>query len=87
MDSFHCHLDELERIVQNNEGMKELLEQDCTLCLAAHVGSNQVVETLIRKGVGKEYIYHSVPQIRPPLAHEPPPPAFLAESLAEAFSM
>ena len=54
VDSFHHHLDELERIVQNNERMKELLEVDGTLCLTAWIGSNPVVETLIEKGVGKE---------------------------------
>ena len=36
--------------------MKVLLQHDGTLCLAAHVGSNSVVETLIQKGVGKKYI-------------------------------
>ena len=56
VDSFHRHLDELEKIVQNNDQMKVLLQQDGTLCLAAHVGSNPVVETLIEKGVGKKYI-------------------------------
>ena len=56
LDSFHHHLDELERIVQNSEQMKVLLQQDGTPCLAAHVGSNPVVETLIEKGVGKEYV-------------------------------
>ena len=56
IDSFHRHLDELERIVQNTDRMKKLLEQYGTLCLAAHIGSNPVVETLIQKGVGREYI-------------------------------
>ena len=37
--------------------MKVLLEQDGTLCLAAWIGSNPVVETLIQKGVGKEKIF------------------------------
>ena len=54
MDSFHRHLDELERIVQNNDRMKELLEEDGVLCYAAWIGSNPVVQTLIEKGVGKE---------------------------------
>ena len=57
MDSFHRHLDELERIVQNTEQMKVLLEEDGVLCYAAWIGSNPVVETLIEKGVGKKYIY------------------------------
>ena len=57
MDSFHHHLDELEKIVQSNEQMKELLHHDGTLCLAVYVGSNPVVETLIQKGVGKNYVY------------------------------
>ena len=55
--SFHRHLDELERIVQNNDRMKQLLEQHGTLCYAAHIGSNPVVEALIQKGVGKECVY------------------------------
>ena len=58
-DSFHCHLDELERVVLDNEKLKKLLEQDGTLCYAAYVGSTPVVETLIQKGVGKEEIYPS----------------------------
>ena len=57
MDSFHHHLDELERIVHNSERMKQLLEHNGTLSYAAFIGSNPVVETLIQKGVGKEKIY------------------------------
>ena len=53
VDSFHCHIEELERIVQNSKQMKALLEADGTLCLAAWIGSNPVVETLTEKGVGK----------------------------------
>ena len=54
VDSFHHHLNELERVVQNNERMGQLLEEDGLLCLAASLGSNAVVETLIQKGIGKE---------------------------------
>ena len=54
VDSFHRHFDELERIVQNNDRMKVLLEEDGVLCYAASIGSYPVVETLIEKGVGKE---------------------------------
>ena len=54
VDSFHHHLNELERVVQNNERMGQLLEEDGLLCLAASLGSNPVVETLIQKGIGKE---------------------------------
>ena len=57
VDSFHCHLDELERVVHNNEWVKKLLTEDGTLCYAAYVGSIPMVETLIQKGLGKEYIY------------------------------
>ena len=63
MDSFHHHLNELERIVQNNEEMKELLEEAGTLCYAACVRSNLMVETLIQKGVGKKKIYPIVGDI------------------------
>ena len=59
MDSFHCHLNELEGVVQNIERMKQLLEEDGVLSLAAFIGSTPVVGTLIQKGVGKEKIYYS----------------------------
>ena len=51
VDSFHRHLNELERVVQNNERMKRLLEE--LLSYAAFLGSTPVVETLIQKGVGE----------------------------------
>ena len=57
MDSFHRHLNELDRTVQNTDRMKELLEEDGLLCYGAFIGSNPVVETLIQKGVGKEYAF------------------------------
>ena len=58
VDSFHRHFDKLERVFQNNEQkMKEVLDEDGILCYAAHVGLNPVVETLIQKGVGKEKLY------------------------------
>ena len=53
VDSFHCHLNELERAVQNNERMRRLLEE--LLSYAAFLGSTPVVEALIEKGVGKEF--------------------------------
>ena len=52
VDSFHHHLNELERVVQNNERMRRLLEE--LLSYAAYCGSTPVVEALIQKGVGKE---------------------------------
>ena len=54
VDSFHRHLEELDRVVQNNEKMRQLLEEDGVLCLAAYIGSIPVVETLIQNGVGEE---------------------------------
>jgi len=54
VDSFHRHLNELERVVQNNNRIKELLNESGLLCLAAFIGSNPAMEKLIRKGVGKE---------------------------------
>lgn len=54
MDSFHRHLDELERVVQNTDRIKELLKESGLLCLAAFIGSNPDVEKLIQKGVGKK---------------------------------
>ena len=59
VDSFHRHLNELERVVQNNERMRRLLEEDGVLCYAASLGSTPVVETLIRKGVGEKIYYCS----------------------------
>ena len=52
VDSFHHHLNELERVVQNNERMRRILEEP--LSYAAFLGSTPVVETLIQMGVGKE---------------------------------
>ena len=58
MYNFHRYLDKLERVVQNTDRIKELLEEDGTLCYAAYVGCNPVVETLsIQKSVGKKKIY------------------------------
>ena len=54
MDSFHHYLEELERLLQNSERMKELLEGAGVLCYGAFIGSNPVVETLLQKGVGEE---------------------------------
>ena len=48
-DSFHHHLNELERVVQNNERMGQLLEEDGLLCLAASLGSNAVGRLLFRR--------------------------------------
>ena len=52
VDSFHHHLNELERVVQSNEKMSRLLEE--LLSYAAFLGFTPVVEALIQKGVGKE---------------------------------
>ena len=54
MDSFHHHLEELERLLQNSDRMKGLLEDAGVLCYGAFIGSIPMVETLIQKGVGKE---------------------------------
>ena len=54
MDSFHRHLDELERLLSDDDKMKRQIRQS-VLCYAAFVGSNPVVEAVIQKGVGKEY--------------------------------
>ena len=59
VDSFHRHLNELERVVQNNDRMRRLLQEDGILSYAAFLGSTPVVETLIQKGVGEEKIYYS----------------------------
>ena len=54
MDSFHHHLDELERLLSGDDGKKRRIKGS-VLCYAAHLGSNPVVEALIEKGVGKKY--------------------------------
>ena len=54
MDSFHRHLDELERLLSDAD-MKERRIKESVLCYAAYLGFNPMVEALIQKGVGKEY--------------------------------
>ena len=54
MDSFHCHLDELERLLSDDDKKKRRIKESI-LCYAAHLGSTPVVEALIQKGVGKKY--------------------------------
>ena len=54
MDSFHRHLDELERLLSDDDRKKRRIKES-VLCYAAHLGSNPVVEALIEKGVGKKY--------------------------------
>ena len=53
MDLFHRHLDELERLLSDDDKKKRQIKQSI-FCYAAHLGSNPVVEALIQKGVGKE---------------------------------
>ena len=54
MDSFHRHLDELERLLSDDDKEKRRIKES-VLCYAAHLGSTPVVEALIEKGVGKEF--------------------------------
>ena len=54
MDSFHRHLDELERLLSDDDRKKRRIRQS-VLCYAAHLGSNPMVEALIQKGVGKVF--------------------------------
>ena len=54
MDSFHLYLDELERLLSDDEWMNGRLRPQ-VLCYAAFVGFNPVVEAIIQKGVGEEY--------------------------------
>ena len=53
MDSFHRHLDELERLLSDDDRKRQIKES--VLCYAAYCGSTPVVEALIEKGVGKKY--------------------------------
>ena len=54
MDSFHRHFDELERLLSDDDRKMRRVKSRA-LTFAAFVGANPVVETLIQKGVGKEY--------------------------------
>ena len=54
MDSFHRHLDELERLLSDDDRKKRQIKES-VLCSAAHLGSNPMVEALIQKGVGKVF--------------------------------
>ena len=54
MDSFRHHLDELERLLRDDDMEKRQIKES-VLCYAAYCGSNPVVEALIEKGVGKKY--------------------------------
>ena len=53
MDSFHRHLDELERLLSDDDKKRRIKQS--VLCYAAYCGSTPVVEALIQKGVGKKY--------------------------------
>ena len=53
MESFHRHLDELERLLSDDDKKKRIKES--VLCYAAYCGSTPVMEALILKGVGKKY--------------------------------
>ena len=66
MDSFHHHLDELERLLSDDDMKKRRIRQNI-LCYAAFEGSNPVVETLIQKGVGEEYEHPITRTCRYPL--------------------
>ena len=54
MDSFHRHIDELERLLSDDDRKKRRIKES-TLCYAAYCGSTPVVEALTEKGVGKKY--------------------------------
>ena len=54
MDSFHRHLDELERLLSGDDMEKRQIKES-VLCYAAYCGSTPMVEALIQKGVGEEY--------------------------------
>ena len=54
MDSFHRHLDELERLLSDDDIEKRRIKER-TLCYAAYLGSTPVVDALIQKGAGKEF--------------------------------
>ena len=53
MNSFHHHLDELQRLLSDDD-MKRCIKES-VLCYAAYLGSNPIVEALSQKGVGKKF--------------------------------
>ena len=55
-DLFHHHVDVLEKLLQDDDRMRELLDATGTLAYAAYVGFQPAVETVIWKGAGMEYI-------------------------------
>ena len=59
MNSFHRHLDELERLLSDDDKEKRRIKQS-VLCSAAYLGSTPVVEALIEKGVGKKYYNENI---------------------------
>jgi len=58
MDSFHRHLNELERLLSDDDMEKRQIKES-VLCYAAHLGSISVVEALNHKGVGKDFCCHT----------------------------
>ena len=59
MDSFHHHLDELERLLSDDVMEKRQIRQSI-LCYAAYLGFNPMVEALIQKGVGKVFCNENI---------------------------
>ena len=49
---FHQCIDEIEKLVQDNDWRRELLDATGTLAYAAYVGFQPAVETVIQKGAG-----------------------------------
>ena len=58
MDSFHRHLDELERLLSYDDMEKRRIKESI-LCYAVYCGSTPMVEALILKGVGKNENHNS----------------------------
>ena len=52
-ESFHQHLAELERLLQDNGTVREWLVTSGALNSAAEVGSIPMIDTLLKKGLGK----------------------------------
>ena len=52
-ESFHQHLAELERLLQDNGTVREWLVTSGALNYAAEVGYIPMIDTLLKKGLGK----------------------------------
>jgi len=56
-ESFHQHLAELERLLQDSGTVREWLATSGALNYAADVGTIPMIDTLVQKGLGKALLH------------------------------